>query len=173
MTRSPLRRLAFGTLRRLMAPFVRSETINQSSFTLKIDPARPVFYVLQQPSASDLAVVDAECRKAGLPRPVLPMPISGREEPMAFFYLTPAPGWFGGQDKRGISPTLQRLVQSLELNSEAEAQIIPVSVFWGLSPDSESSPWKLLFADSWGVTGRLRKLFRILVLGRKTRVQFA
>ena len=156
-----------------MAPFVRSETINQSAFTLKIDPARPVFYVLQQPSASDLAVVDAECRKAGLPRPVLPMPISGREEPMAFFYLTPGPGWFGGQDKRGISPTLQRLVQSLELNSEAQAQIIPVSVFWGQSPDSESSPWKLLFADSWGVTGRLRKLFRILVLGRKTRVQFA
>lgn len=173
MTRSPFRRLAFGSLRRLLALWVRSETTNPADFALKIDPGKPLFYVLQQPSASDLMVVDMECRKAGLPRPVLPMAISGHEEAQAYFYLTPAPGWLGGLDKRGSSPTLQRLVQSLELDSTAEVQIVPVSVFWGQSPDSESSPWKLLFADSWAVTGRLRKLFQILVLGRKTRVQFA
>ncbi|MCZ7080132.1 hypothetical protein, partial [Salmonella enterica] len=40
-------------------------------------------------------------------------------------------------------------------------------------PESESSPWKLLFADSWAVTGRLRRLLSILILGRKTRVQFS
>jgi glycerol-3-phosphate O-acyltransferase len=54
-----------------------------------------------------------------------------------------------------------------------DAQIIPVSVFWGQSPDRETSPWKLLFADSWAVTGRLRRLVSILILGRKTRVQFS
>ena len=67
MTRSPFRRLAFGTLRRLLYLWVRSETINQSAFTLKLDRSKPVLYVLQQPSASDLAVVDRECTKAGLP----------------------------------------------------------------------------------------------------------
>jgi glycerol-3-phosphate O-acyltransferase len=46
-------------------------------------------------------------------------------------------------------------------------------VFWGQTPDSESSPWKLLFADSWAVTGRLRRLLSIIILGRKTRVQFS
>ena len=61
MTRSPLRRLAFGTLRRLLYLWVRSETINQSAFTLKLDRSKPVFYVLQQPSVSDLAVLDHEC----------------------------------------------------------------------------------------------------------------
>ena len=30
-----------------------------------------------------------------------------------------------------------------------------------------------MFADSWAVTGRLRRLLRILILGRKTRVQFS
>ena len=54
-----------------------------------------------------------------------------------------------------------------------DAQIVPVSVFWGQSPDRETSPWKLLFADSWAVTGRLRRLVSILMLGRKTRVQFS
>ncbi|MDY7559320.1 glycerol-3-phosphate 1-O-acyltransferase PlsB [Pseudomonas sp. 10B1] len=173
MTRSPLRRLVFGTLRRLLYLWVRSETINQSSFTLNLDRSRPVFYVLQSPSLSDLAVVDTECRKAGLPRPILPVAVGNLLEPAAFFYLTPEPDWLGRQDKRGAPPTLERLVSTITQNAIEDAQIIPVSVFWGQSPDSESSPWKLLFADSWAVTGRLRRLVSILILGRKTRVQFS
>ena len=173
MTRSPLRRLAFGTLRRLLYLWVRSETINQSAFTLKLDRSKPVFYVLQQPSVSDLAVLDHECTKANLPRPVLPVAVGELVEPAAFFYLTPEPDWLGRQDKRGISPTLQRMVGALSEQAAEQAQIIPVSVFWGQSPNRETSPWKLLFADSWAVTGRLRRLVSILILGRTTRVQFS
>ncbi|WP_068829345.1 glycerol-3-phosphate 1-O-acyltransferase PlsB [Pseudomonas sp. BMS12] len=173
MTRSPFRRLAFGALRRLLFLWVRSETINQSSFNLRLDRSKPVFYVLQQPSAADLAVVDRECSKAGLPRPVLPVAIGDQLEPAGFFYLTREPSWFGGHDKRGAPPALQRILASLDEQALDDAQIIPVSVFWGQSPDRETSPWKLLFADSWAVTGRLRKLVSILILGRKTRVQFA
>lgn len=173
MTPSPFRRLAFGALRRLLFLWVRSETINQSSFNLHLDRSKPVFYVLQQPSAADLAVVDRECSKAGLPRPVLPVAVGEQIETAAFFYLTREPSWFGGHDKRGAPPALQRLIAALDERAAEDAQIIPVSVFWGQSPDRETSPWKLLFADSWAVTGRLRKLVSILILGRKTRVQFA
>ncbi|PWB34559.1 glycerol-3-phosphate 1-O-acyltransferase [Pseudomonas sp. SDI] len=173
MTRSPLRRLIFGGLRRLLYLWVRSETINQSSFTLNLDRSRPVFYALQSPSLTDLAVLDRECTKAGLPRPVLPVSVGTLMEPAAFFYLTPEPDWFGRQDKRGAPPSLARLVNAVSQHPEQDAQIIPVSVFWGQSPASESSPWKLLFADSWAVTGRLRRLLTILMLGRKTRVQFS
>lgn len=139
MTRSPFRRLVFGTLRRLLYLWVRSETINQSSFTLNLDRSRPVFYALQSPSISDLAVIDTECRKAGLPRPVLSVAVGNLIEPAAFFYLTPAPDWLGRQDKRGAPPTLERLVAAVSQNPGEDAQIIPVSVFWGQSPDRESS----------------------------------
>ncbi|MBT8768588.1 glycerol-3-phosphate 1-O-acyltransferase PlsB [Metapseudomonas boanensis] len=173
MTRSPFRRLAFGALRRLLYLWVRSETINQSALGLKLDRSKPVLYVLQQPSASDLAVMDRECTKAGLPRPVLPVAVGDLLEPAAFFYLSPEPGWLGGRDKRGASPTLVRVLGAIQRHAVEDAQIIPVTVFWGQSPDRETSPWKLLFADSWAVTGRLRKLVSILILGRKTRVQFS
>ena len=118
MTRSPFRRLVFGTLRRLLYLWVRSETINQSSFTLNLDRSRPVFYVLQNPSLTDLAVVDTECSKAGLPRPVLPVSVGNLLEPAAFFYLTPDPDWLGRQDKRGAPPTLTRLVSALSQNAK-------------------------------------------------------
>jgi len=173
MTRSPFRRLIFGTLRRLLYLWVRSETINQSAFPLKLDCGKPVVYALRQASISDLAVVDHECVKVGLPRPVLPVAVGELLEPAAFFYLMPEPDWLGRQDKRVASPTLVRLVNAIGHNAAEDVQIIPVSVFWGQSPDRETSPWKLLFADSWAVTGRLRKLVSILALGRKTSVQFA
>lgn len=173
MTRSPLRRLIFGALRRVLYLWVRSETINQSSLTLQLDRSRPVFYALPSPSLTDLAVVDRECTKAGLPRPVLPVAVGPLHEPAAFFYLTPDPDWLGRQDKRGAPPTLERLIAAIGEHAEEDAQIIPVSVFWGQTPASESSPWKLLFADSWAVTGRLRRLLSVLILGRKTRVQFS
>ncbi|RMM70868.1 Glycerol-3-phosphate acyltransferase, partial [Pseudomonas savastanoi pv. glycinea] len=64
-----------------------------------MDRSRPVFYALQSPSISDLAVIDTECRKAGLPRPVLSVAVGNLIEPAAFFYLTPAPDWLGRQDK--------------------------------------------------------------------------
>ncbi|MFV3304104.1 glycerol-3-phosphate 1-O-acyltransferase PlsB [Pseudomonas sp. NY15181] len=173
MPRYPFRRFGFGALRRLLYLCVRSETINQSSFSLKIDRSKPVLYVLQQPSVSDLAVVDTECRKAGLPRPVMPVAVGESIEPAAFFYLTPEPDWLGRQDKRGAPPALVRALNAIGQNGIDDVQIVPVSVFWGQSPDSEKSAWKLLFADNWAVTGRLRKLARILILGRKTRVQFS
>ncbi|MNP27007.1 Glycerol-3-phosphate acyltransferase [compost metagenome] len=65
------------------------------------------------------------------------------------------------------------MLDAIQQNALDDAQVIPVTVFWGQSPDRETSPWKLLFADSWAVTGRLRKLVSILILGRKTRVQFS
>ncbi|WP_314019185.1 glycerol-3-phosphate 1-O-acyltransferase PlsB [Stutzerimonas degradans] len=173
MTRSPVRRLIFSALRRLLYLWVRSETINQSVFTLKLDRSKPVFYVLQQASLSDLAVLDVECAKAGLPRPVADVAVGDHVEPAAFFFLNPAASWFGRRARLVAPPTLVRLVGALEHNAVENAQIIPVSVFWGQSPNRETSAWKLLFADSWAVTGRLRKLLSILVLGRKTRVQFS
>ncbi|BAP43840.1 glycerol-3-phosphate 1-O-acyltransferase PlsB [Pseudomonas sp. LJDD11] len=173
MTRSPLHRLVFGALRRVLFLWVRSETINQSSLKLDLDRSKPVFYALQSPALSDLAVVDRECTKVGLPRPVLEVAVNGQLEPAGFFYLTPEPDWLGRHDKRGAPPVLERLLNTLNEYPGEDAQIIPVSVFWGQSPDHESSAWKLLFADSWAVTGRLRRLVTILILGRKTRVQFS
>ena len=173
MTRSPIRRLLFSVLRRVLYLWVRSETINQSAFSLRLDRSRPVFYALQQASLSDLAVLDAECRKAGLPRPVAEVAVGGHLEPAAFFFLAPAADWLGRRRRPQAPPALVRLVGALEHDAVESAQIIPVSVFWGQSPNRETSAWKLLFADSWAITGRLRKLLSILVLGRKTRVQFS
>ncbi|GGJ82017.1 glycerol-3-phosphate 1-O-acyltransferase PlsB [Pseudomonas matsuisoli] len=173
MTRSFLSRFFSTCLRRLLFLWVRSETINQPSLNLKLDRTKPVFYVLEERSTSDLAVIDYECIRLGLPRPVLPVAIGDQLEQRGYFPLTTGPGWFGEQPEGRPPAVLLRLTHAVGQHIVEDIQIVPVSVFWGQSPDRETSPWKLLFADSWAVTGRLRKLMRIAILGRKTRVQFS
>ena len=141
MSSTALHRLAFGTLRRLLYLWVKSESIDHSSLELKLDRSQPILYVLQNDSFSDLAVVDRECSKAGLPRPVLPVNVGSYEEAAAFFYLTPDPDVFGRQDKRSIAPALARMVKAIEQGTVKDAQIVPVSVFWGQTPARETSPW--------------------------------
>ncbi|MGK0525383.1 MAG: glycerol-3-phosphate O-acyltransferase, partial [Pseudomonadales bacterium] len=53
-----------------------------------------------------------------------------------------------------------------------DVQIVPVSLFWGRSPDKERSLVKLLLSDTWSVAGRLQKFLIILMHGRNTYVQF-
>lgn len=173
MSRSPVRRLLFSILRRVLYLWVRSESINQSAFSVNLDRSQPVVYVMQKPSLSELAVLDAECSKAGLPRPVVPVQVGDDLEPAAFFFLSPAASWNARPTRLTPAPALVRLLQALERDPAQDVQIVPVSVFWGQSPARETSPWKLLFADSWAVTGRLRRVISILILGRKTRVQFS
>ncbi|TKA92135.1 glycerol-3-phosphate 1-O-acyltransferase PlsB [Halopseudomonas bauzanensis] len=164
-------RLRFGLMRRLLYLWARSESIGNP--LAKIAPAsgEPILYVLPGRSYSDLLVLDQECRRAGLPRPVMP-PSGALEEESAYFHLTSELAWSGRPDPRKRSPRLLRALTAVELRVTPEVKIVPVSVFWGLSPDAESSPLKLLFAHNWGVGGKLRKLLAILVHGRKIRVSF-
>lgn len=172
MNFSSIRRLYFSILRRLLLLWVRSETIDHSVFhSLRSDI--PQVYVLQKPSISDLVVLDNECRKAGLNRPIAHLNEPALDNLASFFYLRPEPDWTGRKSTQHLAPTLKKLVQAVETGRVENIQVVPVTVFWGQSPDRETSPWKLLLADSWAVTGRLRRLFQVLILGHKTRVQFS
>lgn len=172
MSFSSIRRAYFAILRRLLLLWVRSETIDNTVLDgLRQDLAQ--VYVLQKPSISDLVVLDNECRKAGLKRPNTRLQAPALEQLSSFFYLRREPDWAGRKTTQHISPSLKKLVQAVESGQIENVQVVPVTVFWGQSPDRETSPWKLLLADSWAVTGRLRRLFQVLILGHKTRVQFS
>lgn len=172
MSFSSIRRLYFAVLRRLLLLWVRSETIDGCVLhSLRSDV--PQVYVLQKPSISDLVVLDNECRKAGLNRPIEHLSEPALEQLSGFFYLRLEPDWAGRQSTQHLAPSLKKLVHAVECNQVANVQVVPVTVFWGQSPDRETNPWKLLWADSWAVSSRIRRFFQVLILGHKTRVQFS
>lgn len=164
-------RLRFGLLRRLLYLWARSEVIGNSAASPGLDPGRPIIYVLPYRALSDLLVLDRECSRAGLPRPVR-APDASLDEKEAHLFLSREQVWLGRPDPRGQSPRLLRVLDAVEQQRVEDVQLVPVSVFWGQSPDAESSAIKLLFAYNWAVGGRLRKFLAILLHGRKIRVRF-
>ncbi|MFA5676846.1 MAG: glycerol-3-phosphate 1-O-acyltransferase PlsB [Pseudomonas sp.] len=164
-------RLRYGLMRRILYMWARSESIGDPLARVAPQPDRPLLYVLPGRSFSDLLVLDEECARLGLPRPTLP-PGGTLEEEAAYFYLTSELVWSGRPDPRKQSPRLLRALTAVELRVTEDVQLVPVSVFWGQSPDVESSPLKLLFAYNGGVGGKLRKFLAIVLHGRKIRVSF-
>jgi len=169
---SLLGRLWFALLRRLLFIWARAEVIGNSAFNLRLNQRLPVIYVMPYRSYSDLLVLDRECQRAGLPRP-LKAPAALAEERESHIFLSREQVWFGRPDPRNESPAFARLVSAVEQQRVEDVQLVKVSVFWGLSPDAESSPFKLLFAYNWALGGWLRKFLAILVHGRKIRIQFS
>src|ERR1700677_202762 len=122
--------------------------------------ARPVCYVLENESHADLAVLENACARLRLPRP---------ERCFALVRQSP----FLGFRSRSRAPRyLVQLVDGAAADSEFDADLVPVSIFWGRAPQKEQSLWRLLFAENWVLVGRFRKMLNVLVNGRNTVVYF-
>jgi glycerol-3-phosphate O-acyltransferase len=122
--------------------------------------ARPVCYVLENESHADLAVLENACARLHLPRP---------ERCFALVRQSP----FLGLRSRSRAPRyLVQLVDGAAADSEFDADLVPVSIFWGRAPQKEQSLWRLLFAENWVLVGRFRKMLNVLVNGRNTVVYF-
>lgn len=151
--------LAWWLARPLM-PLVKYRSAPDSlPQSLGLDPMRPVVYVLPTRSWFDLFVLDRICRDHGLPLPRR----TGREYPTldraAVLYLPAL------LETRVRNTDLTGVVERAAADIGFDAQVVPVSIFWGRDPGQETSLFKLLFADSVQA-GMIRKLFIMLANGR-------
>lgn len=152
--------------------FTRTTT-NPTDFTqLNLDPQKPICYVLRDKSLSDFLVVDSVCKAQGLPRPARALNFGTLTSSRNVIYLTEKHNALGRKQKPKQSDLLEQLIDTGANDASLDIQLVPVSVFWGRAPDKENSLFKLLFADTWAVPGMLRKLFLILIQGRRTLVYF-
>ncbi|HCS27766.1 MAG TPA: glycerol-3-phosphate 1-O-acyltransferase [Spongiibacteraceae bacterium] len=165
-------RFAFYVFRIVVRPVlwvVKPQVIPEDLTALKAELAdKPVCYVLAQHSWSDRLVVERLCRELELPRISAPPGQLPDADHGACLYLPVL-----AQLDRTQSP--EQLLQALRNAAEesgANMQVVPVSIFWGRDPGSETSILKLLVGDAERA-GRLRKLLIMLVQGRSVLVNFA
>jgi glycerol-3-phosphate O-acyltransferase len=159
-------------LRKLLFLWVKTDVSGNNPAALGIDPEKPVCYVLQYVSLSSRLVLEQEVLNSELPGAESSLPVKNGPN-HSFFFLY---GRTSGRLRRRRTPVhtsdFRALVHHGLENPEQDVQIVPVSLFWGRSPDKEKSLVKLVLSDSWSVAGRLQKLLIILVHGRSTYVQF-
>jgi glycerol-3-phosphate O-acyltransferase len=162
-------RLSLLLLRKLLFLWVRTRTLEPQLKRLSELAELPVCYVLENPGMGDLAVLEQECIRNGFPRPAAGLTQEGLKEWRAVAYLRRSP-----RSRRRARPQrIERLAEALRNGQAKEVVIVPVSVFWGRSPDKEHSFFKLLFSEDWGLVGRLRRMLVVVFHGRNVLVQFS
>ena len=165
-----MNRVVFHSFRKILSSWVRTTVRNNDADSLGIDPNKPVCYVFRNRSLSDLLVLENECIKAGLPRPHKSIATANPDGDYSFFYLSQQEGLIFQRERPGSSATLENLLQYVEQDPERDIQLVPVSIFWGRTPDKEQSALKLLFDWNFSLGGRFRKFMATLIHGRNTLV---
>ncbi len=167
--RALLNSALFGLVYWLFRPFsglIRYRSAPQPLVEgLKIDPAKPVVYILATRSWVDLFVLDRLCKDQGLPRPSRTGSNFPSVQRAGVVYMDAL------LQTRVRTTDLTRLIETGIATKSFDAQLIPISIFWGRDPGKETSLWKLLFADNVQA-GRVQKLFIMLVNGRNVFANF-
>lgn len=167
-----IRSLILTLFRKILFLWVKTDVSGNSVEALGLSPDKPVCYVLQYSSLSSRLVLEQEVIRAQLPGATTSLPVKNGPAHSFFFLYRRTGGLFQGRQTPVSTPEFQALVRYGLENPEQDVQIVPVSLFWGRSPDKEKSLLKLLLSDTWAVAGRLQKFLIILVHGRNTYVQF-
>ncbi|MDR9438861.1 MAG: glycerol-3-phosphate 1-O-acyltransferase PlsB [Halomonas sp.] len=153
-------------LERLMARWARIRLLEPE--VLPLEPTLPTLYVLPHPALSDTLLLASLTRNHGLPTAggqrtigavtlpaTLPLPVS-RSRPWR-------------RTRRPEAPFLS-LIEQCHQDPAHDVQLVPVSIFWGRAPGKRFGFWQLLAADSWQLTGRVRRLLSVMVNGKDVEV---
>lgn len=161
-------------LRKLLFIWVRTDIKGVKQEELNLDPDKPVCYVLQYSSLSSRLVLENACKRSDLPSSQQSVQVGNSALKRSFFFLNERHGrLFKTRQTPAVSEQLKQIIKETEVNNEQDVQIVPVSLFWGRSPEKQDSWFKLLWSDDWSVAGPIRKFFIILFHGRQTLVQFS
>ncbi|UYG08435.1 glycerol-3-phosphate 1-O-acyltransferase PlsB [Halomonas sp. M4R1S46] len=156
-------------LRRLLTAWVQVRRIEPAPEALGLDPALPTVYVLPRSSLSDALLLESLAHRHGLP-PADARQRLGEHEVRTRLALPSLRRRLWPRRPHGGAPFEALIAAGRALPQDI--QLVPVSVFWGRAPGKRFGLWHLLAADSWRLTGRLRRLLSVAVNGRDVEVYF-
>ncbi len=127
-------------------------------------PEPVTLYVIPHPALSDELAVTQLTRKLGLPDAGRRVELNGLMLPACLPLARLRRTWRGVKTQG--TESLGPLLAALEQDPTLDVQLVPVSVFWSRAPGKDFGFWKMLAADDWAWSGRLRRLLSLIVNGR-------
>jgi len=173
---SALRSLYHYLLKLPLKLFVKCKVIPDNfSDGSNINQEQPIFYVVRYQSSSDVIALQQACKKLNLPNPLKKVTINGKNFPRVFFLekTSSVLPWREKGTTNAIDQGLDILTEH-ELDSDLDAQMIPVNITWGRTPTKEKNTANVgtVIADEEAPTW-LRKIFIVLFAGRDTLARFS
>ena len=166
MLRFWIRDRFFSAVKYCVSPFISFEVEFEEGISEK-DLSNPkTIYALPNKSVSELVALDKYTNKQNIATPIESFEETNLQR---FIRLIPPKFDIGAQKIKRFLP--ENLPQILSLEDE-KIILIPVSFYWGMHPDKQKSFFKIVFSQSWAVSGSFKKFFRVLLHGRSLVIKF-
>ncbi len=161
------------SIRKILGLWVKATIKPEDAAAVVAARSRPVCYVLERESRTDLAVLDNACAQLQLPRPERRLTVGNRRSKAYFELELVRRAPFRRTRGHLRAPRyLVQLVEAAAADANFDVDLVPVAIFWGRAPLKEDSLWRLLFTEDWVLVGRFRKLLKVVFNGRNTVVYF-
>ena len=166
MLRFWIREKFFSAVKYCFSPFISFEVEFEEGISEKDLTNPKIIYALPNKSVTELVALDKYTNKQNTASP-----IESFEETklQRFIRLIPPKFDIGTQKIKRFLP--ENLPEILSLDDE-KIILIPVSFYWGMHPDKQKSFFKIVFSQSWTVSGYFKKFFRVLLHGRSLVIKF-
>ena len=166
MLRFWIRDRFFSAVKYCVSPFISFEVEFEEGISEKDLTNPKIIYALPNKSVTELVALDKYTNKQNTASP-----IESFEETklQRFIRLIPPKFDIGTQKIKRFLP--ENLPEILSLEDE-KIILIPVSFYWGMHPDKQKSFFKIVFSQSWTVSGYFKKFFRVLLHGRSLVIKF-
>ncbi len=168
-----LDRLFFFLLRLFLNWCTRANVLPDPIDELQLNPDAPIVYVLQDTSVIDLLVVDKAATDHNLPSALQSIKLEDDRIKRANFSIYRRTIRRGHQRRAAKHRRLTKLIEQIQQHPDTDIQLVPVSVYWGRSPEKENSVWRIIFSDNWSPVGLIKKFFIVLAQGRQLYLQFS
>jgi glycerol-3-phosphate O-acyltransferase len=159
-------------LRGLLRVFVHATVVPEDARERMRGRARPLLYVLEGRSVSDLLALEIACMEGGLRRPGKRLKVRDLALPNSAVALERRAGVLRRRADRRTPPELARAVAAAAADVALELDIVPVAVYWGRAPQREKSWLRLVLLENWALVGPFRRLLSIVFNGRGTLIRF-
>jgi len=159
-------------LRGVMRVFVRAAVVPEDALQRLHGRARPLLYVLEERSISDLLALEIACMDGGLRRPGKRLKLRGLDLPHSAVALERRAGVLRRRADRRTPAELARAVAAAGADDTLELDVVPVAVYWGRAPQREKSWLRLTLSENWALAGPFRRLVSIVLNGRSTLIRF-
>lgn len=137
-----------------------------------LDPSLPTFYVTRLNGKSDLAALDAICRRLGLPKASGTETFGHTTQDRFIGIQNPTPLFAKTAKESQALAQGQAIFEALQHNPQQKVQIVPVTILWGRAPGKEKPGLATLLSSSL-TPSWFRKLFVILFSGRDNFVRIS
>ena len=156
----------FSVVKYCISPFIRFEVEFEEGITEKDLTNPKTVYALPNKSVTELVALEKYTNKQNTASPIESFEETNLQR---FIRLIPPKFDIGTQKIKRFLP--ENLPEILSLDDE-KIILIPVSFYWGMHPDKQKSFFKIVFSQSWTVSGYFKKFFRVLLHGRSLVIKF-